>query len=99
MPTAKIEGDGNASSAQLIRKSAVNHGPSHDHASDGQSSYGLRCGAATSAILGQAPLQDAYHCFEHGLEGALRLYPASRDVGRQRDHRAGILDILEMLAR
>jgi hypothetical protein len=52
IPTAKIEGDGCASGAQLIRKSAVDHGPSHDHTSNGQRSYPLRCGAATSAILG-----------------------------------------------
>src|SRR6266568_7232969 len=51
-PIAKIEGDRYASSAQLIRKSAVDHGPSHDHSSDGQRSYALRCGATTSAILG-----------------------------------------------
>jgi hypothetical protein len=56
----------------IIRESAVNHRPGHDHASDGQGRYALCDSAATPAILHQAPLQDTYHCSEHGLEGALR---------------------------
>ena len=41
----------------------------------------------TSAILDQASLQDACHCFEDGLEGALSTYAAARDVGGQGDYR------------
>lgn len=85
--------------AQFIRKSTVDHGPGHNHPAYGQGGYALCSGAATPAILDQAPLQDTYHRFEHGLEGALRTYTATRNVGRQCDHWAGILDVLEMLAR
>ncbi len=99
VPAAKIEGDDHAAGAQFIRKSAVDHGPGHDHAADGQGSYALSCGAATAAVLDEAPLQDAYHRFEHGLEGAPRTYAATGNVGRQCDHGTGVLDILEMLAR
>src|SRR5579864_2577137 len=77
VPTAKTEGDGHAAGAQFIRESAVDHGPGHDHAADGQGSYALCCGAATAAVLDEAPLQDAYHRFEHRLEGAPRTYAAT----------------------
>jgi hypothetical protein len=72
VPAAKIEGDRHAGGAQFVRKGAVHHGASHDHASDGQRSYGPRGGAATPPILSQAPLQDTHHCSEHSLEGASR---------------------------
>jgi hypothetical protein len=61
VPAAKIEGDSHAGSAQFIGKSAVDHGPGHDHASYSQGSYALCSDATTAAILAQAPLQDAYH--------------------------------------
>ncbi|HEY6852009.1 MAG TPA: hypothetical protein VI320_38095 [Terracidiphilus sp.] len=98
VPAAKIEGDGDAGRAQFIGKSTVDHGPRHDHPSDRQGRDALRGGAASPATLDQAPLQDAHHCFEHGLEGALGTYTAPRNVGRQCHHWAGILDVLEMLA-
>src|SRR6267378_371365 len=99
VPAAKIKGDRHAGGAQFVRKGAVDHGTSHDHASDGQGSDSLRGGAATPPILSQAPPQDAHHSFEDGLEGAPRTYAATSDVSRQRDHGAGVFDILEMLAR
>jgi hypothetical protein len=51
VPGAQIEGDGHAGSAQLIRKSSVDHGSSHDHASCGQRSYALSSAAAPPPIL------------------------------------------------
>src|ERR1700674_3803206 len=96
-PTAEVEGDSHAGGAQFICKSAIDHGPGYDHASYGQGSYALRRSAATPAILEQAALQDADHGFEDGLEGALRTYAAAGYVGRQGDHGARILDVLEML--
>jgi hypothetical protein len=99
VPATKIEGDSRAGGAQFIGKSAVNHGPGHDHASYSQVSYALCSGATTAAILDQAPLQYAYHCFKHGLEGTPRTYAATSNVGRQCDHGARVLDVLEMLAR
>jgi len=99
VPPAKIEGDGHAGGAQFIGKTALDHGTGHDHASDGQGRYALFCGVATSALLDQAPFQDAYHRFEHCLEDALCTYAAAGDVGRQCDHGAGVFDVLEMLAR
>jgi hypothetical protein len=35
VPAAKFESDGRAGGAQFVRKSAVDHGTSHDHAADG----------------------------------------------------------------
>ena len=35
VPAAKIERDSHAGGAQFVRQSAVDHGTSHDHASDG----------------------------------------------------------------
>ena len=54
-----MEGDGRAGSAQFICKSAVDHGPRHDHASYGQGSYALLGSAAKAAFLDQTLLQDA----------------------------------------
>jgi hypothetical protein len=51
VPGAQIEGDSHAGSAQLIRKTSVDHGPGNDHASYGQGSYALCGGAAAPAIL------------------------------------------------
>src|SRR6266852_182278 len=99
VPAAKIKSDRHAGGAQFVRNGAVDHGTSHNHASDGQGSDSLCGGATAPPILSQAPLQDAHHCFEDGLEGAPRAYAATSDVSRQRDHGAGVLDILEMLAR
>src|ERR1700735_2674032 len=78
VPAAKIEGDSRAGGAQFIGKIAISHGPRHDHASDGQGRYALRCGATTAASLDQAPLQDAYHCFEHRFECAFCARAAPR---------------------
>src|SRR3979490_3059590 len=98
-PASESEGDRHAGSAQFICKSKGDYGAGHDHASYGQSSYALCRGAAKPAILEQAPLQDADHGFENGLEGAPCTYAAAGYVGRQGDHGAGIFDVLEMLAR
>ena len=51
IPAAKIERDSHAGGSQFVRKGAVDHGTSHDHASDGQGSYALPCGAATPSTL------------------------------------------------
>src|SRR5208282_116030 len=74
-------------------------GASHDHASDGQGSDALRGRAAMPALLGQTPLQDAYHRLEHGLESAPRTGAATRDIGRQRNHGTRVLNVLVVLAR
>jgi hypothetical protein len=50
-------------------------------------------------VSSSLPVNRTHARTEHGLEGALRLYTAARDVGRQCDHRAGILNDLEMLSR
>ena len=44
------------------------------------------------------PFQDADHGLENRLEGASYILAAARNVGRQRHHRARILDVFEVLA-
>jgi hypothetical protein len=51
VPAAEIERNSRAGSAQFVGKSAISHGTSHDHASNGQGSYGLRCVATAAARL------------------------------------------------
>src|SRR5260370_35342218 len=97
-PAAKIEGYRHAGVAQFVGERAVDEGAGNDHASDAQGGDALRSGAASTAILDQASLEDAYHGFENGLEGAPGSFSAARDVGRQRHHGARILDVLKMLA-
>ena len=74
-------------------------GASHDHTSDGESRYALRSNPPITTTLNQTALQDAYHCFEHCLEGALCTYAAAGNISWQRNHGTGILNVLEMLTR
>jgi hypothetical protein len=77
-PAAKFKSDGCAGRAQFICKRAVDHGPRHDHAPNGQGSDGLCSRMASSAALfGQTPLQDAHHRLEDGLKSALCAYAAA----------------------
>jgi hypothetical protein len=99
VPTTKIKRNSHARGAQFVRNSAIDHRTSYDHASYGQGSYALCSRAATAAFLDQAPLQDAHHCIEDGLESALCTYAAARDICGQCNHGTGVLDILEVLAR
>jgi len=58
----------------------------------------LGSGAARSAVLGQAALEDADHGAENGFKGPAGRPAAAGNVGRQGDHGAGILDVFKMLA-
>src|SRR5260370_35713597 len=97
-PAAKIDGYRHAGVAQVVGERAGDEGAGNDHASDAKGGDALRSGAASTAILDQASLEDAYHGFENGLEGAPGSFSAVRDVGRQRNHGTRILDVLKMLA-
>ena len=96
-PAAEIEGFGHASVAQFVREGAIDQGSGDDHAANAHGSDALRGGAARAAILNQAAFEDADHGLEDGLEGGPGGFPATGDVGRQRDHRAGIFNIFKML--
>ena len=99
IPPSHGERDAHAGLAQFIGYDAVDHGAGHDHAADAQSSDALSGGAARVAIVDRAALENADHRLKHGLEGALGGCAATGDVGRKRDHGAGIFDVLEMLLR
>jgi len=58
----------------------------------------LRGGAAGTAVLGQAALEDTDHGAEDGLEGTPSGFAAAGDVGGQGHHGAGILDVFKVLA-
>jgi hypothetical protein len=98
LPATEVERDRHTCGTQLIRYSAIDHGPGHDHASNGERPYAARRSVSAWIFPAHASSQDVDHGFEYGFESEPRVLAAARNIGQQRNHRARVLYVLEMLA-
>src|SRR5215472_15817139 len=98
LPTTEPKRDRLTGVAQPVGVSTIVHGAGDDHAAHAERrdrlSRTLRV-ATTGPHIG---LQKADHAGEHALECSFSGFARPCDVAGKSDHRARILDVLEMLA-
>ena len=99
VPSAKPQRDRLAGVPQLVGVSAIVHGSSNDHPADTQRRDRLSRRRRILAMLPNVLLDETNHGAEYTLEGLFGLFVPPRYVAGKGDHRAGIRDVLEVLAR
>ena len=98
MPTGGRRGVG-AGVAHFVREAPIDEGTSNDHPADAQRPNGLSRGAAALVFVYQTALEQADQSGRPSKLSTVRWFSAARDVTGQRGHRAGVLDVVEMLLR
>jgi hypothetical protein len=97
MPSAELQCNRLTCVTELVRESVIVHGAGDHHAADAKGGYRPGRGCSIALAATQIALKEADHSAEHVLECLLGVSVTPRYVPGQRDHRTGLLDVLEVL--